>query len=65
MNIVEALNRLKINNTIKIKRGNKEFCNRLGDIYSKISISTNEVGHIKVSTFNIEDILSDDWEVIK
>jgi hypothetical protein len=65
MNIVEAINKLKIDNTIKIKRGNKEFCNRLGDIYSKINLSTNEVGHIKVSTFNIEDILSDDWEVIK
>jgi hypothetical protein len=66
MNIVDAFNKLKENPDIVIRCKGLKYKQKLGDIYSKIPDS-NIYSKIDIEEpyFSLEEVLSDDWEVLE
>lgn len=66
MNIVEAFNKLKENPDLVIKCKGIKYNQILGDIYHFV-FDNNMYSKmdIKESWFSLEEILSNDWEVIE
>lgn len=73
MNIVEAFNKLKENRNLKIKHGNITYIKRLFNgndiLYVTQTKSRREEWFLPldgtVTYFTLEEVLSDDWEVVE
>jgi hypothetical protein len=66
MNIIEAFNKLKENPNSVIKCRGLNYKQMLGDIYSKIPDS-NIYSKIDIEEpyFSLEEVLSNDWELVE